>query len=112
MRRFSISAAIALIALVVVLGCQSSTAPAPQAMAAPQRAVVVSGGNGPAFTVFIPTNDPAQPEMLCSSAAATECPECKAAAVKYFTTGVLDTKCSITGALRTDVTGTPYVSHN
>jgi hypothetical protein len=69
-------------------------------MAAPQRVVVASGGNGGGTAVFIPSSDPQNPAVYCSDGV-TACPECKAAAVKYFTTGVLDPKCSRTGATRT-----------
>ena len=92
---------------VVGLGCQSSTTPAPQAAASPQRAVIVSGGNAGNVTVFLPSDDPANPTMLCTSSGTTVCPECKSAAIKYFQTGVLDPKCSRTGATRTSVVGVP-----
>lgn len=110
-KRFS-SISVATLALLFVAGCQNSTSPAPQAMATPQRAVVVSGGNGGNTTVvFLPSSDPANPVML-STAGVEECPECKAAAIKYFQTGVLDPKCSRTGAIRTAaLLTTPNVGH-
>jgi hypothetical protein len=104
MRRY-MSAFVALIAF-VGLGCQSSTTPAPKAMASPERAVIVSAGNAGNVTVFLPSDDPANPVMLCATGT-TVCPECKAAAIKYFQTGVLDPKCSRTGATRTAVIGIP-----
>jgi hypothetical protein len=107
--RTGLSAVIALITL-VGLGCQSSTPPASQAttasMTSGQRAVIVSGGNAGNVTVFLPSDDPASPTML-SASGATVCPECKAAAAKYFQTGVLDPKCSRTGATRAVVTAVP-----
>ena len=103
MRTSFFSAFLASIA-VIGIGCQSSTTPAPQATASPGRAVIVSGGNGGSTTVFLPSNDPANPVMLSTSGEPV-CPECRAAAIKYFTTGVLDPKCSHTGATRTAATG-------
>ena len=90
------------------LGCQNSTTPTPasKAMASPQRAVIVSGGNTGSLTVFLPSDDPQNPVMLSASGDPV-CPECKAAAVRYFQTGVLDPKCSRTGATRTVATGVP-----
>ena len=97
MRVFTL--AISVLLALVTIGCQSASQPAAETAASPQRALVVSSNSGPT-TVFVPSSDPANPVVYCS--AGTEvCPECKAAAVKYFTTGVLDPKCSRTGAVRT-----------
>ena len=82
---------------VLAVGCSSSMAPQAQTASAPEKAVVTT--NGGSTVVFIPSSDPNNPTVLC--APGTEvCPECKAAAVKYFTTGVLDPKCTRTGATR------------
>jgi hypothetical protein len=105
MRSLFLPAVLPLIAIVNV-GCQSSTLPASPAVTSPQRAIFVSGGNGGSTVVFLPSNDAANPVMLCESGA-TVCPECKAAAIKYFTAGVLDPKCSRTGATRAVLTGAP-----
>jgi len=104
----------ALVALIVLsgLGCQSSNTPPSQATASPQRAIILTGGNGGGTVVYLPSSDVANPIMLSTSGEA-ECPECKAAAVKYFTTGVLEPKCARCGATRTVVTGTPpNLGHN
>ena len=112
MRTNFILTVVASVSLIAVIGCQNSTPPHSEAGSPSGRAIVVSGGNSPGFTVFLPSNDPAQPEALCSSGQ-TACPECKAAAAKYFETGALDTKCSRTGATRTVATATPFTSgHN
>lgn len=95
------------IALVVLAGCQTphdTTASAPPAPSASMRALVVSGGNAGNIAVFVPSSDPANP-MMFSTTGAKECPECKAAALKYFQTGVLDPVCSKTGATRTPLYG-------
>jgi len=93
-------------------GCQSSTPATSQEMRTTQRAVVTSVGNGGSTSVFIPTSDTATPAIYCS-AGAEVCPECKSAAIKYFQTGVLDPKCSRTGAVRTVVTPNPVtLGHN
>ncbi len=105
MRIFFLPALLLLIAIAGV-GCQSSTPPASSATTSPRQAIIVSSGNGGGTTVFLPSDDPANPVVLCESGA-TVCPECKAAAIKYFTTGVLDSKCSRTGATRTVLTGPP-----
>jgi hypothetical protein len=103
--RIFISTLIPLIAL-IGLGCQSANTPASQAMTTPQRAIVVSGGNGGSTVVFLQSGDPAHPAML-STSGGTVCPECKAAAIKYFETGVLEQKCSLCGATRTVAMGVP-----
>jgi hypothetical protein len=105
------SVAIASMALLTIIGCQSSMSQAPQSMAAPQHAILISGGNSSSTIVYIPSSDPNNPVMLCSSGT-EECPECKAAAIKYFQTGVLEPKCSRTGATRTIIVpSTPNVGH-
>jgi hypothetical protein len=95
----------AAMAFLAVAGCQNAKDPAPQANAAPpQRALVVTSGNAGNVTVFLPTSDPENPIMLCSESTEV-CPDCKAAAIKYFQTGVLDPKCARTGATRSPAFG-------
>lgn len=96
--------AFAILTGVIAAGCHNSTSPVPEATATPTRAIVITG-NGGSTTVFVPSSDPANPVVYCSTGTEV-CPECKAAAVKYFQTGVLDPKCSRTGATRTAVTYT------
>ncbi|MGA2230634.1 MAG: hypothetical protein ABSH22_07015 [Tepidisphaeraceae bacterium] len=100
--------------ILIAVGCtQTQTAaPTTQAMAAPQTALVVNYPNGGGTTVFLKSPDNGDPIMLCT-AGTTVCPECKAAAIKYFQTGVLDPHCSRTGATRY-VTNfvTPDYAHN
>ena len=91
----------ATLALLLLSGCQNSASTTPQA-STPQRALVVTGGNAGTYTVFLSSVDPNDPVVLCS-AGTTVCPECKAAAIKYFQTGVLDPKCSRTGATRSPI---------
>jgi hypothetical protein len=86
----------------LVSGCQNSSPMTAQAAASPRRAIVVSGGNSGSYTVFMSSVDPNDPGVLCS-AGTPVCPECKAAAIKYFQTGVLDPKCSRTGATRSAI---------
>jgi hypothetical protein len=91
------------VALLLLSGCQNSAGTTPQASATPpQRAIVVSGGNTGTYTVFLSSVDPNDPVVMCS-AGTTVCPECKAAAIKYFQTGILDPKCSKTGATRSTI---------
>jgi hypothetical protein len=85
--------------LMVLIGCHDSTAPSGGAMALSQNAVMVNYPNGGGTTVFVRTANPSEPLVLCTSGTKV-CPECKAAAIKYFETGVLDPKCSLTGAGR------------
>ena len=108
----------AALALIVMAGCQnSSPLSAPGASigtAPPQRAVLITAGNG-STSVILPSSDPSNPVVLSTSGEAKEeCPECKAAAIKYFQTGVLEPKCSRTGATRTAITSfpPPYNGHN
>ena len=105
MSAFRISfVASAVLALIVLAGCESSTPSASSSsstMPPAERAIAISTNTG-TTTIFVPTADPEKPVMLCA-AGAEVCPECKAAAIKYFQTGVLDPKCSRTGATRTVV---------
>ena len=91
--------------LAFLVGCQNSTAPT-ASMATPARAIISSAGNGGSSVVFLASADPNDPVILCS-AGTDVCPECKAAAIKYFQTGVLDPKCSRTGATRTAIVAVP-----
>ncbi len=97
--------------LIVSAGCESTTPTASHVMSeGPQRAVLVST-NGGSTTIFLPSNDPKKPLMLCS-AGAEMCSECKAAAVKYFEDGVLEPKCPKCGATRTLLApSTPDIAH-
>lgn len=96
-------AAVAGLALLILSGCQNSAPMTAQSsMPGTGRAIVVNGGNTGSYTVFLPSADPNDPVILCS-AGMTVCPECKAAAIKYFQTGVLDAKCSRTGATRSAI---------
>jgi len=104
--------ATAALILMVAFGCTSSSAPSAQGMSAPQTAVVVNYPNGGGTTIFLKSADNGEPMML-STAGTAVCPECKAAALKYFQTGVLDPKCSRTGATRSITTFvTPDYAHN
>ena len=96
----SFSLAVAALSMVVLAGCQNSTPPAASSTMAPPQKVIVVTTNSGRTSIFIPTDDPNKPMML-STAGGDVCPECQAAAVKYFKTGVLDPKCSLTGATRT-----------
>jgi hypothetical protein len=101
--------------LFVAGGCESTTPSVTNAAShvmaeGTQRAVLISG-NGGSTTIYLPTEDPEKPMMLCTAGAET-CPECKAAAIKYFETGVLEPKCTKCGATRTLlVPSTPNVGH-
>jgi len=98
--------------LTVLVGCHNSTATSGETMAASQDAVMVNYPNGGGTTVFVRTANPSEPMVLCTSGT-NVCPECKAAAIKYFETGVLDPKCSLTGGSRSVLTYTPsHVSVN
>jgi hypothetical protein len=88
--------------MLVLAGCQSSAPMVSQPAATAQKAIVVSGGNTGSYTVFLPSAESNDPVILCS-AGMSVCPECKAAAIKYFQTGVLDPKCSRTGATRSAI---------
>jgi hypothetical protein len=95
------------ISLLLLAGCQDSSMPAAaQATGTSHRAVVSSAGNGGSSTIFLESADPNNPVIYCSNGTDV-CPECKAAAIKYFQTGVLDPKCSKTGATRTTIVEVP-----
>jgi hypothetical protein len=83
----------------VLAGCQNSHPADSSVASTPARSVIIATGNGGHTTVFVPTANPTQPAVYCSEGTQA-CPECTAAAVKYFQTGVLDPQCSRTGAIR------------
>jgi hypothetical protein len=101
-----------LLAAFALAGCQQNAGPAtaPTASAAPAREIMLSTNTG-SFTVFVPSGDPDNPVVYCSTAGAQVCPECRAAAIKYFKTGVLDPKCSKTGATRTVISNVSVPGH-
>jgi len=100
------------VALLILAGCQNGSSPSSSSMPTPAKAIVITG-NGGSTVVWVPTADPDQPMMLSTSGSTEVCPECKAAAIKYFKTGVLDPKCSRTGATRTELTVVPQnLGHN
>lgn len=104
-----ISLAAALGTLLLVACSSSSPPPQQSAAVAPQDAVVSSiNGN---TTIFMRGSDPDEPIMMSTSGGPV-CPECKAAAIKYFKTGVLDPHCTMTGATRTLATPIVIPSHN
>lgn len=95
--------------LLIAAGCQSSDAPNSLSSASPRRAVVVTGGNAGATTVFLASSDASHAEALSSNGGQI-CARCQADAAKYFLTGQIENKCPACGGLRTPVT--PYISHN
>jgi hypothetical protein len=103
--------AIAALSLVATAGCQNSTPPASAVPTTPQQAIMIRGNDGTTVAFFVPSSDPDKPKALTGSGTEV-CPECEAAAAKYFKTGVLDPKCSRTGATRSVVTFTePTTGH-
>jgi len=86
--------------LLFIAGCGSSSNPSSQPLASTQDAVIVTYPNGGGETVFLrPMVAGGQPTVLCTKGTKV-CPYCEAAAAKYFQTGVLDSKCSLTGGTR------------
>jgi hypothetical protein len=82
-----------------VTGCQSSSKTAMDtASPTPTKALLVTG-NGGSYAVFIPGEKPGEVAVLASGDM-TACAQCKADAIKYFTTGELVEKCSVCGAKR------------
>ncbi len=88
-----------MLGLAALTGCQGSMSMG-NSSEMPKTAVVISGGQSGGTVVFLPTSDPEKPMML-STAGVDMCPDCKAAAIKYFQTGVLEPKCAKCGATRT-----------
>jgi hypothetical protein len=107
----SLFTAVAALLLLAVAACQNSTPPAASVPTTPQTAIMIRGNDGTTVAFFVPSNDPDHPRALIGSGTEV-CPECEAAAAKYFKTGVLDPKCSRTGATRSVVTFTePTTGH-
>lgn len=88
--------------LSVLIGCQNSSATSAQTVAESHDAVVVNFPNGGGTMVFVRSANPDEPLCMCSPGTEVS-PECKAGAVKYFETGVLDPHCPLTGATWTIV---------
>jgi hypothetical protein len=96
----SIFQATAALMLVIALGCQNTAAPGSQATATPPHVIVVNYPKGGGTTIFLPPPAGSSDPVVLCSAGTTVCPECKAAAARYFATGVLDAKCPLTGGSR------------
>lgn len=114
-QRLSLVASVTL-ALLLLASCKSSSPSesTSTAMVPAPKSVFISTGNGGGMVVYLPSDNPDQPVMLCTSGAEI-CPECTKSAIKYFKTGVVDPKCPMCGAthtVATEVPPTPYVGHN
>jgi len=92
----------AVLMLLAIVGCTSSGTSVSSSSPTPQRAVVVSGGNGGGTTIFLPSEDNSH-VIVMSTSGTKVCPDCQAAALKYFQTGELEAKCPTCGATRTPV---------
>lgn len=98
--------AVAAFSLLAIAGCQNATPSVPTTY---QQAIMIRGNDGTTVAFFLPSADPDKPMALVGTGVQV-CPECQAAAAKYYKTGVLDPKCSRTGATRSVVTFTPPTS--
>ena len=47
----------AVLSVLATAGCQASSVPGPQALATPQRTILVTTGNGGSLAVFLPPSD-------------------------------------------------------
>ena len=94
-----VSTSVITLLLTSMIACNGLSTSSP-ASSSEQRAVLVTGGNGGGTTIYLPSQDGKNATML-SSGAGKQCPECEAAAFKYFNTGELDPKCSTCGGTRT-----------
>jgi hypothetical protein len=103
---------VAALSLFAMAGCESSTTPTATTLptasipTTSQQAIMVRGNSGTTVAFFLPSDNPDKPMALMGPGVEV-CPECEAAAIKYFKTGVLDPECSRTGATRTLVGFTP-----
>jgi len=113
MHRVRIGYGIVSILLVLSLGvgCKSGGEPSSSGttMTSPQKAIVISGGNGGGTRIFFPSQDGKSMETLSTEGTA-ECAQCRADAEHYFLTGEMAPKCSMCGATRTPVTN--YTNYN
>jgi hypothetical protein len=98
--------------LLMLAACESIKSGSAQQDSGPQRAVFVSGGNGGGTTIYLPSTDGKSVVML-SDGNGHMCPDCEAAAKKYFDTGLLEPKCPTCGATRTAFTlPSSSIGHN
>src|SRR4051812_26684714 len=88
-----------LLALTVV-GCQSSP---PATVAAPQKAVLISSGQG-TTTVYVPAANGGVATLASNKV--EKCPDCEKDVAEYFKSGHLAATCATCGATRTVLTGT------
>jgi len=98
-----------LLVLSLSVGCKSGGEPSSSTMTSPQKAIVISGGNGGGTRIFFPSQDGKSMETLSTEGTA-ECAQCRADAEHYFLTGEMAPKCSMCGATRTPVTN--YTNYN
>lgn len=97
----SLLRAVPLVLLIAAVGCQTGgSAPAEASAPAPQKAVVITTGQG-TTAVYIPSTNNAGVELLAADKqAATACKQCEEDVKNYFKTGVISAKCPVCGATR------------
>ena len=90
-----------LMLLAAAAGCHGSGA-ASTSMATPQKAVLITTGNGTSYVV-LPTTDNSGVQRLAADAPGPVCKQCEEDSLAYFRNGVISPKCPVCGASRIPV---------
>lgn len=92
--------------MLLAVGCQSGGSPAASTSTAPQRAVLITTGNGMS-TVYIPSSEGSGGvERLAGDKEAPVCKQCQEDAEAYFKGGPLSPTCPVCGASRSPLHAT------
>ena len=89
--------------LMAAIGCHGSNTTSPTAMATPQKAVLITTGNGTSYVVLPTTEGSGVERLAADGTPAPSCKQCEDDALAYFRTGVISPKCPICGASRIPV---------
>ena len=85
--------------LLMAIGCQTSGSAPTASVITPQKAVLITAGNG-TTTVLIPSSDGTGVARLAGDSSGGVCKQCEEDAAAYFKSGVISAKCPVCGATR------------
>jgi hypothetical protein len=89
--------------LMAAIGCHGSDTTASTSMATPQKAVLITTGNGTSYVVLPTTDGNGVQRLAADGTPAPACKQCEDDALAYFKTGVISPKCPTCGASRIPV---------
>ena len=102
---------LALLGGMVVGGCQTGPMMSSSADMMKYKYVIVTPGNGPAYTIAVPVDHPDDVQII-GKAGTMACAQCVKDAKAYALTGMLDPVCKECGAHREMAAMAPTSGHN